>query len=445
MIRRSASLMSMIVCASVAGLFAAVATARAQEDGAAAARALVEDLAAGREDAVQARLSPQMAMALQPGQLQTIWSGLTSKFGALQGFEDARTEQKGGFEVVSVPARFARETIDLRVSIAQGKVVGFFLAPHQDAAKAWTPPSYADAAAFRDTDLRLGAPPMTVGATLSLPVGRGPFPAVILVHGSGPGDRDETVGANKPFRDLAQGLASKGIAVLRFDKRTRVYPQVFAQLKTPTVKDEVLDDVTSAIAHLRTVTEVDPSRVSVLGHSFGGTLAPRIASEHADVHSIVILAGASRPLPDIMVEQATYLAGLTEPQNADEKQAFTALVAGARSARAAKPGDVGPPILGAPPSYWGDLNAYDPAETAARLTLPILILQGERDYQVRMADLARFEAALKGHANAEIHSMPRLNHLFMAGDGPSTPKDYEVLAHVDQEVIERIANFLARR
>jgi dipeptidyl aminopeptidase/acylaminoacyl peptidase len=114
----------------------------------------------------------------------------------------------------------------------------------------------------------------------------------------------------------------------------------------------------------------------------------------------------------------------------------------AARALAAKPGDAGPLILGAPPAYWADLNAYDPAATAARLSMPLLILQGGRDYQVTAEDLQRFRTALDGHANVTIREFPRLNHLFIAGEGKSRPDEYQVPGHVEVSVIDTIARFI---
>ncbi|MDR3372384.1 MAG: hypothetical protein P4L98_01530, partial [Ancalomicrobiaceae bacterium] len=104
------------------------------------------------------------------------------------------------------------------------------------------------------------------------------------------------------------------------------------------------------------------------------------------------------------------------------------------------PGDVSSAILRTP-IYWGDLNRYDPAQTAATLSLPALILQGDRDCQVRLADVVRFRAALAGHANAEIHVMPTLNHLFMPGRGASTPAEFEIAGHVNVAAIDLISDF----
>jgi hypothetical protein len=126
---------------------------------------------------------------------------------------------------------------------------------------AYQPPAYAVPSSFHEKNVTVGAgTEWALPATLTLPVGNGPFPAIVLVHGSGPNDRDETQGPNRPFQDLAWGLASQGIAVLRYDKRSRVHPGKLTALANLTVKDETIDDALAAVALLRETPEIDPKR-----------------------------------------------------------------------------------------------------------------------------------------------------------------------------------------
>ena len=230
--------------------------------------------------------------------------------------------------------------------------------------------------------------------------------AVVLVHGSGPNDRDETIGANHPFRDLTWALADRGVAVLRYEKRTHQYPQRMAAIKNLTVRDEVIDDALRAVARLRAHDRIDPKRVFVLGHSLGGMLAPRIGSEDRTVAGLIIMAGATRPFEQIAREQIDYLASVAPASAPADREAALQIL-----------------MKAAPESYWKDLNAYKPAETAAALTMPILILQGERDYQVTLDDLRGWRAALGGHPGVTIKTYSSLNHLFLPGEGKSTPAE----------------------
>jgi len=244
----------------------------------------------------------------------------------------------------------------------------------------------------------------------------------VLVHGSGPLDRDETVGANKPFRDLAEGLASRGIAVLRYEKRTKVYASRMGALKDLTVQQETVEDGVKAAALLRQQPEVASRRVFVLGHSLGGYVAPRIAQQDPRLAGLILLAANVRPLDDVLTDQLQWmgLAG-TELEKAKAN------------------------ILRAlPATYTNDLNSYNPAEESRNLTLPMLILQGERDYQVTMKDFNLWKAALAGRSTATFRSYPALNHLFIAGQGKSVPSEYAQPGHVDGDVIDQIAGWIAR-
>jgi dienelactone hydrolase len=296
-----------------------------------------------------------------------------------------------------------------------------------------------DSAKFTNVDVTVG--PTALGGTLTLPKTGAKVPAVVLIHGSGPHDRDETIGPNRPFRDIAEGLASRGVATLRYDKRTKVHPEQFAGPST--VREETMDDAIAAVALLATRPEIDAGRIVIAGHSLGGMLAPRIAAGRRDIAGLIVMAGATRSLPLIMVEQLQYMATLDGPADEATKQRIEEIRGEAARAMAAKADDVGPNILGAPAAYWADLNAFDPAAAAAQLSLPLMILQGGRDYQVTADDLRRFKAALAGRPNVTIRELPRLNHLFMAGDGKSRPEEYGKAGHVDAEVIEALAAFVA--
>jgi uncharacterized protein len=285
-------------------------------------------------------------------------------------------------------------------------------------------------------------------ATLTVPRGKGPFPALVLVHGSGPEDQDETIGPNKPFKDLAQGLASCGIVVLRYEKRTHAFPEHVADNGLFTVHDETMDDAEHAVSLLGTLPEVDGKHIYLLGHSLGGMLAPRIAAEDPRIAGIVLLAATARPLEKVVVEQLKYIAALPgNPNQAAMQQQITAAEKAATQIESAalQPSDR-VDLLGAqiPGSYFLDLRSYQPATTAARLKIPILVLQGGRDYQVTAADYAIWQKALASDHAATFHFYPGLTHLFLSvpGSGAASPADYSVAGHVAPEVITDIAGWV---
>jgi dienelactone hydrolase len=413
----------------------------ATEIGAEIARELVAEQFAS----VGKHMSAETTAGLPDAKLAEIWGSLIKQLGPCSGLGEPWSEAKAGFTVVPRSHEIRRAHPRPEISVTKNEIVGFFIVPHEERVSNWRPPAYADLTKFREIEVKVGGEPKPLPGTLSLPDGVESAPAVILVHGSGPQDRDESLGPNRPFRDLAAELATKGIAVLRYDKRTKLYPESFTGLKNPTVNEETLDDVSSAVEFLKTRPEIDPRRITVIGHSLGGTLAPRIAVTNPSVSRIVILAGAARPLPDVMVAQVEYLAALHGPIDDAAAEGIRQLKAEAGRVVAARPGDEGPSFLGAPLSYWADLNAYDPVATAATLTIPMLILQGGRDYQVTAEDFDRFQSALSAHQNIVCHLLPRLNHLFISGVGRSKPSEYEVAGHVDAEAIELVAAFVQAR
>jgi len=186
----------------------------------------------------------------------------------------------------------------------------------------------------------------------------------------------------------------------------------------------------------------------VLGHSLGGMLAPRIAAADPKVRGLVILAGATRSLLDLMVEQITYLQSLQASVSEADQASLAELEAQVARAQALTPGaaitDTGN-ILGAPLTYWQDLNGYQPAGTAAALAVPMLILQGERDYQVTLADFKGWQDALSGRSDVTFETYPELNHLFMAGQGRSTPAEYEAAGHVAEQVVRDISDWIKQQ
>ncbi len=284
-----------------------------------------------------------------------------------------------------------------------------------------------------------------LGGTLLTPVGDGLFPAVIIVHGSGPNDRDGTMnGVNKPYRDLAQGLASNGVAVLRYDKRTFVYGADSADDVTlTTIDEESVDDALSAIALLRNTPNIDPNRIYVIGHSLGGMIAPEIARRDGALAGAILMAGNSRPLIDIMLEQFDYLQALPINASADSQALINQWRTDVQQIANLTPdSDPNQLLFGVYVPYWLDLMAYDQIATAQNLDIPLLILQGERDYQVTMTDFELWQSALADKSDVTFISYPALNHLFLAGEGQSTPVEYTIPSHIPEEVIIDIVNWI---
>ncbi len=416
-------------------LVAAVCSVAAAPDFEAIGRDVVTELSSGAFDKVVARFDQKMSAGLPREKLAATWDTLIKQVGSYKSVTSARVFAVPAQSVHAVDLTTAFEKTPFVIRLAfndEGKIAGLFFLPSKPQAE-WTAPPYADPSRFSETAVVVGA--FKLPGTVSMPTAEAPVPAIVLVHGSGPQDRDEMIGPNKVFKDLAWGLASRGIAVLRYDKRSLVAP-----MKGGTVKDEVIDDVSAGVDVLTAQGSVNRKRVFVLGHSLGGMLVPRIAALRPDVAGIIVMAGTTRPLEDVIVDQFRYLRGPESPETA-AAQEFVRRVRDPLLSPDATIDFMGSPM---PASYWLDLRGYRPEEVAAMLRRPMLVLQGGRDYQVTLADFEGWKRALDGQAHATLKLYPAMNHLFIPGEGRSMPEEYLRPGHVDPQVISDIAEWIQR-
>jgi alpha-beta hydrolase superfamily lysophospholipase len=395
---------------------------------------------AGEYEAAAGRIDPAVPEgALGATQIETIWGQLGAQLGALVSLDPGPIVESQGYHIVDLPAAFENQAVVLRVVLTDALLVsGFFIRPPEP--PAYEAPEYVDEAAFSEVDLTVGSDPWTLPGVLSVPKGEGPFPVVVLVHGSGPNDMDETVGGNRPFRDLAWGLASKGIAVLRYDKRTKMHGGALpADLG---LEEEVIEDALLALDLVRGREEVDPDRVFLLGHSLGAMLASDIGLRDGRLAGVMILAAPARPFLPVLKGQLEYIASLEEDPDSPARAQVDSLVAEVE--RAAR-GEMGPdePILGVRRGYWQELEEVDPVGAAQRLTIPTLVLQGGRDYQSTEEDFRIWEEALSQKAGVTLKLYPDLNHLFGHGEGMATPAEYSSeVKHVAPEVVGDLVRWI---
>ena len=410
-------------------------------------RALVDALFSGRTAALVGRFNDDLKEALPEAQLKQAVTTVVQQAGAYKGVTDSRVTTRDGIRLVVVTCDFANGPVDVSLAWDGSHVVGLNMRPTATITE-YTPPAYVRMPAFTEREITVDAGTgWPLPGTITMPAGDGPFPAVVLVHGSGPGDRDERIGPNRPFRDLAWGLATRGIAVIRYDKRTLAHRDRINTLTAITVKDETIDDALAAAALARKTDHVRGDRVFVLGHSLGGMLAPRIGAADTALAGLIVLAGATRPLEDAVVMQTRYLASLDGTVSDAERMQIADAESTAAKVKTLKPDD--PPVTGvlgsAPVSYLIDLRGYHPPTAAKALSMPLLVLQGERDYQVTMDDFRAWKTALDGRATVRFQSYPALNHLFAAGSGASAPAEYNVASHVDAPVVDDIATWVLAR
>ena len=442
---------SLVAWGNVAPAFASAEPSTASQNVVARAVQLTKWWAYGKEILLEARFDSEMQSGLSTAQLADVWAELVAQKGSYKGVSGARMETVGGVPVVVVAVAFQNESAGIEWSFSSdGTVTGLHIVLLP---AAWSRPWYDKRATYAEEKLTIGSGYLKVPAELDVPVGKGPFPAVVLVPGSGPADMNERVdgGPEEPLRDLAHGLASSGIAVLRYDKPTFANPIAFegpenVNRVTPQVTD--VADAEAATEYLLQAKNINPSEVFVAGHSLGGFVAPMVVKTIPKVAGLIMLAAPTTSPAQLLVNQTRYLDELGGPLIASEQANLTRLSAEVKLADSPKltvstPADELP--LGLPAQYWLFFQHYSAIRTASSLTEPILVLQGMSDYQVPPSSLSIWEKALAGHANASFDSFQSLDHMFMPVTGKSTPADYMRPNHVASVVVGTIATWVKQQ
>ena len=400
---------------------------------------LLDQMDAKDYAAAEASFTPDMAAAVPADKLKAVWESLPAQLGSAKGRGKATVTPHQGMQVVAIPLHYANGDLIAQVVVdAEGKIAGFLVKPAPPAAAA----APAADASYLERDFAVAGLPGTLAMPKAPTAAK--ITAVVLVHGSGPQDRDETIGPNRPFLDIARGLAAQGIAVLRYEKRTKARPQDFADGKY-TMDLETTDDAVAAVAALRATPGIDPDKVFVLGHSQGGMLAPRIAQRSGHVAGLILFAAPARSLLTILPEQNRYLLNADGAINAQEQQFLDELDRKIANVR----GDAGIAVkdtpLGLPAGYWRAFEKIDPIVDAHQLEIPMLLLQGGRDFQVVDTDWQLWKKAFSSDPRATLKHYPALNHLGIAGEGPGTLAEYNKPGgHVDTQLINDIAAWLRK-
>ncbi|NKB67466.1 MAG: alpha/beta fold hydrolase [Candidatus Latescibacteria bacterium] len=317
-----------------------------------------------------------------------------------------------------------------------------------------------------------GGPDVQLAATLSLPAGEGPFPAAILITGSGAQDRDETVYYHRPFLILADHLVRRGIAVLRADDRGwGASSGDFAAANTV----DFVDDALAGLAYLQSRPEIDPARIGLVGHSEGGMIAPMAAAREQAIAYIALLAGPGIPAVELLERQRRDI-GYTEGASTDQIEANIAWTSQAQALLLTEPDnsaagrqlralyndldqetkdilDWTPQILNQVVAqlttpWYRYFITYDPAPALEQVQCPVLAINGTLDVQVAHDDnLAGIEAALErgGNPDFTIETLPNLNHFFQTAttgaisEYPSLAETFAPLA------LERVSNWIRSR
>lgn len=376
---------------------------------------------------------------ISPDELKLFWLRLGNTLGTFEAVEGAQNKTQGEFYQVTLECVFTKGTQGFTFIFNKSeKLVGFFVA-QSSAEAAYVEPAYADTNLYSQKEIQIKFANGQMAGMLTTPKSGTNFPLVVLVHGSGPSDMDETVGPNKPFKDLAVGLAAKGIASIRYVKRSKIYPNEFTKIFT--AKEEVLDDALAAIEIAKSTPGINKAQIFLMGHSLGGMLAPRIAALAPDLAGIILVAAPARKLSDVIAEQNKYLYVVSGDTTAAMRKQFQEAANEIDRSRLLKLGDIAPDsvILSAPASYWIDINNYDQLASARRFTKKILVIQGENDFQVSVQDFNIWRTALAANRNASFKLYPDLNHLLSSQKQKGNGMQYRTPANVSPRLIDDIS------
>jgi dienelactone hydrolase len=400
-------------------------------------------------DSVTTLFDRDMKRQFDASQLEGVWGQVTMTYGAVKKSGEVILEKQDKFIRTQRLVDFEGGRITLLVAFDSiNQVAGLFLQPGD---VPYSPSIYVNTESFNEYRIDFGAPDFKNSGKLSIPKSSKKAPLVIIVAGSGGIDKDCSMGANKIYKDLAWGLSSKGIATFRFDKRTYRYQNELVENDKSgksafDIRTEYLQDLKEIISSLKKRKDFDTKRIFIMGHSQGGYLIPLLNKEFKAVFGFISLAGTLREIPELALEQVDYLSSF-ETMDAKDSLEVQSIKRQMRNSLSQQISNVSSndSVLGPyTVNYWKYLSSYKPAVLAAQIKKPVLVLQGERDYQVLMKDYELWKSTCSGKPNFSFKSYPALNHLFMEGSGGklSTPKEYLRASNVPEFVIIDIKNWI---
>ena len=403
------------------------------------ARAFTDAFAARDWDRLLALMHPEFLGTHKIEEWKTLREELGKQGGDLLRHAFLSIDKKGAYTTIVHRAYFRKDSLDFRMVVDTLNLIEGFWVDMITPAYAFAPPPYAKRSKFREVPMTIGDSASALPGTLSIPKSRGRHPVVILVHDSGPLDRDATVKGNRPLRDLAWGLASDGVMVLRYEKRSRAFPRSLDPGKV-TVKEEIVDDVLAAVRILRARKDVDTSRLFVVGHSHGGTVAPEIATREAGVKGIALLASAARPLEDVIEDQLLFVAALTDSSAGKAHKTLAAQRASLEKIRRHELPE-STIVLSAPAHYYYDLQKRSAVKTAKKLSIPVFLAFGGKDYQVTRKDEEIWRSALGDKTNVVFHTCENCTHLLIETAAQPGPANYNTEGHVSPGLIRALTEW----
>lgn len=399
-----------------------------------------EEMANGNYDNIRTSFSEATKRQVSQKKLYDGWKDVVKDFGSYQSVYSSSCKVSDDYANIIVILKYEKNALELSLRYNKKNYIdGIWIKP------AVISPEGVSNADFEEKPMKIGKDPFILDGMLTTPKNNAKSVVVIMVQGSRQSDMNEAIGENKPFEDIAHGLAKQGITTIRYHKR---YFQHSNLAKADiTVKDEILDDVAYAIQYAKQDKNLKNSKIIVLGHSLGGMLTPKIATDNKEVAGIISLAGSPRNLEDIIFDQnKEAIKAMQDKSDAEKEQLLKQVEVEIEKIRNLKQTDTPSTIMGVHSNYWNSLHGIQSKELAKNLSLPMLFLQGSADFQVLAdVDYKEWQEVLKGKTNAEFHSYENLNHLFMKTKGKKDISDYDGKGTVEAKVIDDIANWIEKK
>lgn len=378
-------------------------------------------------------------------QLEGLWQMLKALHGDFESITNVEGSNYLDNRIVILTTSFNLSIVKFRIVVnADGLIIGFVI-DSVTSKKPYSPPEYADTTNIIEIPTEFGEEGFKLKGIITIPKNKDNYPLLILVHGSGPQDMDESFGPNKIFKDIALGLASKGIAVFRYEKRTKVHGEKIGT--DIDIDKETVDDAVLAVKHISEQKSINPTKIFLLGHSLGGYMAPKIAQRAKELSGIILMAGSLSPLEDLILMQIRYLAEIKGEPSQEEIDNINKISRQREFLKKSNLADDTPVDslpLGVPPSYWRSLRNYQPDIVAKQIDTPMLVLQAEMDYQVPQSEFEKWGKALSGRKNTDFVMLKGLNHLFMKSEHKGY-EDYFKEGHVSNDLIQTVGDWILKK
>jgi len=407
----------------------------------------VDWLRNGEAEKLHSYFTEKVASKLDVETVSSIWVQISSQYGKFKKIDTLYSKGILPKIVVDCILSFKEGNLKYRLTFnEENKIAGIFFIPYKT--KKTKDRESQEAQDFYENKYTFSNQGFEFPAMFCYPKNQKIKATVVFVHGSGPNDMDETIGPNKMFLELAHELAKNGIASLRYDKRTYVAKQTGKTdgLKTD-IDNVVVNDAVQAIEEVKKNEKLQDLKVFVVGHSLGAHLSPRIAQKSEKLDGIILMAGNSRPLEDLVVEQYEYIyarGGLSKAEKSEIKKIKKQAKNVKRLEKDLKKNpnmELNLPLTN-DTAFWLSISRYNPIETALSISTPMLILQGSRDYQVTRDDFKNWSKSLGPRKKTNYIFYTGLNHLFIRGTEKSYPEEYNRKGNISPVVIIDISKWI---